>query len=178
MANGQCTQEHTPKSCIIVLYHYLFFSTHQDGMADGFTHTHTHTHTHIKSSAHSCTADTCLKQTELSIFSPQGLSCLCVRGEDESTMEGKVWPWRRGGAEDVEKRKGRRGVCLNLDALSCQRNTTRLKQKKKIPGSCSAPYSSINTAAAAFSAPAWEFCCCVGYNRFRDACPKQTFWTA
>lgn len=90
-----------------------------------------HTHTHIKSSAHSCTADTCLKQTELSIFSPRGLSCLCVRGEDESTMEGKVWPWRRGGAEDVEKRKGRRGVCLNLDALSCQRNTTRLKQTKK-----------------------------------------------
>lgn len=127
-----------------------------------------HTHTHIKSSAHSCTADACLKQTELSIFSPRGLSCLCVRGEDESTMEGKVWPWRRGGAEDVEKRKGRRGVCLNLDALSCQRNTTRLKQTKKtkkIPGSCSALYSFIHTAAAASSAPAWEFWRCMSKNK-------------
>lgn len=67
------------------------------------------------SSAHSGTADTCLTQAELSIFSPRGLSCLCVCGDDESTMEEQVWMRRLGGAEDVEERKGRRGVCLNLD---------------------------------------------------------------
>ena len=38
----------------------------------------------------------------------------------------------QGGAEDVERRKGRRGVCLNLDVLSCQKNTQRLEQNHSI----------------------------------------------
>ena len=141
------------------LYHYLVllpvFSTHQvERTVAPHAHAYT-THAHRKSSAHSCTADTCLTQGELSIFSPQGLSCLCVGGDEESTVEGKVWMRRLGGAEDVETRKGRRGVCLNLDVLSCQRNTSRLEQK--ITVSCTAPSFSIHATsllATTVSSPA------------------------
>lgn len=75
-------------------------------------------------------------------------------------MEGKVWLRRLEGAEDVEKRKGRRGVCLNLDVLSCQRNTSRPEQKSQYHAPLLPPPSIPNLCLlqrGKSSAPAWQF---------------------
>ena len=129
MANGQCTQEHTPKSCIIVLYHYLFFSTHQDGMAVA-THTHTHTHTHRAWCTHAQLTLVWSRQS-CRYFHHRGFHVCVFVVRMRAQWRGKCG-W--GGEEGLRmERRGRGDVCLNLDVLSCQKNTSRLKQTKKNP---------------------------------------------
>ena len=80
---------------------------------------------------------------------------------EESITKEKVWMRRQGGAEDVERKKGRRVLCLNLDVLGCQKNTSRLEQNHSVEH----PSYSSNVHN---NAPFWiydNFLSCAG-NRF------------